>query len=243
MTQLFISDLHLDKSRPAATEAFKHLLATEGRDAERVYILGDLFEVWVGDDDPGDLANEVAEALQDLHRHGTSCYFINGNRDFLLNRSFATKAGMHLLPDVALVDLYGTKAVLMHGDLLCTDDKSYQRFRKVVHNWLVQCLFLALPLSVRRKIAGAARDKSTSVNAGKDEYIMDVNQDAVERLLTTYNVDTVIHGHTHRPASHRFDINGNEAHRIVLGDWYEQGSILRWDESGPALESLPYNNA
>jgi len=240
MTQLFISDLHLDASRPAATEAFKELLATEARSAERLYILGDLFEAWVGDDDDCDIGNEVAEALQDLHQHGTSCYFINGNRDFLINRGFATKAGMHLLPEIALIDLYGTRAVLMHGDLLCTDDKPYQRLRKVANNWFFQTAFQSLPLSLRHSIADKARNQSQEANTEKPEYIMDVNQEAVSRLLSTYDVNTLIHGHTHRPAVHHFEHNGTEATRIVLGDWYEQGSILRWNKSGPSLDTVPY---
>jgi len=238
MTQLFISDLHLDPARPEAIEAFKELLATEAREAERLYILGDLFEAWIGDDDDTPLADEVAAALQDLHQHGTSCYFINGNRDFLLNRPFATRAGMHLLPEIALVDLGGKRTALMHGDLLCTDDTDYMRLRKIVNNKLFQSLFQALPLGTRRKIAEAARARSMASHGDKPEYIMDVAAATVERVFRTYEITQMIHGHTHRPDVHEFTIDDQPMRRIVLGDWYEQASVLRWNEDDFSLDAI-----
>jgi len=232
MTQLFISDLHLDVSRPEATEAFKGLLAGEARNAERLYILGDLFEAWIGDDDPSPLNKEIAKALRELHEAGTSVYFIHGNRDFLLKRNFATEARMHLLPEIAIASLGGQRALLLHGDLLCTDDERYMRMRRWFNNRALQGLFLSLPLSMRQSIADSMRAKSMAENAQKDEYIMDASQATVERMLNSYDATLMIHGHTHRPAVHDFDLNGKAAKRIVLGDWYDQGSVLRWTDTG-----------
>ena len=241
MTQLFISDLHLDASRPEAVEAFEELLSGEARDAERLYILGDLFEAWIGDDYPDPIGMRVTNALQELHQSGTACYFIRGNRDFLIRNGFATAAGMHILPDCALIEINGERALLMHGDLLCTEDKQYLRFRKIVHNSLFQSLFLSLPISMRQSIAGGARDMSKSDNMIKPDSIMDASQVTIELMMQRYEVSTLIHGHTHRPAVHKFSMNNNEATRIVLGDWYEQGSILRCEDSGYSLERLSFN--
>jgi UDP-2,3-diacylglucosamine hydrolase len=241
MTQLFISDLHLDASRPEAVDAFEALLRGEARDAERLYILGDLFEAWIGDDHPDSISKRVASALQELHQSGTACYFIRGNRDFLIRSGFATAAGMHILPDCALTEINGERVLLMHGDLLCTDDKQYLRFRKIVHNSLFQRVFLSLPISMRERIAGNARDMSQSDNMIKHESIMDASQATIELMMQRYEVRTLIHGHTHRPAVHKFSMDNNETTRIVLGDWYEQGSILRWDDSGYSLDQLDFN--
>jgi len=243
VTQLFISDLHLDASRPEAIDAFEQLLRTEARDAERLYILGDLFEAWIGDDDPNPVGKRVASALQDLHRSGTSCYFIAGNRDFLIRRGFANAAGIHLLPEFALTEINGERVLLTHGDLLCTDDVKYQRARKVLHNPLVQALYLALPLKTRLNIAERMRDKSRSENQAKEEYIMDVSQACVELCMRKYDVSTLIHGHTHRPDVHRFEVDGEASTRIVLGDWYEQGSILRWTDTDFSLDGLSFDIA
>ncbi len=241
MTQLFISDLHLDASRPEAVDAFEALLSGEARDAERLYILGDLFEAWVGDDHPDSISKRVVRGLQELHQSGTACYFIRGNRDFLIRSGFATAAGMHILPDCALTEINGERVLLMHGDLLCTDDRQYLRFRKIVRNSLFQSVFLSLPISMRERIAGNARDMSQSDNMIKPERIMDASQATIELMMQRYEVRTLIHGHTHRPAVHDFSMNNNEATRIVLGAWYEQGSILRWDDSGYSLDQLDFN--
>ena len=240
MTQLFISDLHLDASRPEAIEAFEALLANEACKAERLYILGDLFESWIGDDQPGDVGLRVIKGLQKLHQSNTSCYFISGNRDFLIRNDFATAAGMHLLPDCALTEINGERTLMLHGDLLCTDDSRYLRFRKVVRSSLFQALFLALPARIREKIASNARDKSQLENAEKQPEIMDVSQRAVEQIMELYDIRTMVHGHTHRPAIHQFKLGNANATRIVLGDWYEQGSMLRWNANGYQLEQLTF---
>jgi len=240
VTQLFISDLHLDASRPEAVDAFIELLRGEARDAERLYILGDLFETWIGDDLPGQVGQRVIDELQELHRNGTACYFISGNRDFLIRNVFATAAGTHLLPEFALTQINGERVLLLHGDLLCTDDSAYLRYRKVVHTPLFQSLFLALPKGIRQRIAASLRTKSETENSRKSPEIMDVSQAAVEMMMRRYEVRTIIHGHTHRPGIHRFTLDGEEAQRIVLGDWYEQGSILRCDDSGYQLDQLHF---
>ena len=240
MTQLFISDLHLDTSRPEAIAAFETLLENEACKAERLYILGDLFEGWIGDDEPGDVGLRVIKGLQKLHQSNTSCYFINGNRDFLIRNDFATAAGIHLLPDCALTDINGERVLMLHGDLLCTDDTRYLRFRKIVRSPLFQTLFLALPARMRQKIAGTARDKSQLENAEKQPAIMDVSQRAVAQIMELYGIRTMIHGHTHRPAIHQFKLGAESATRIVLGDWYEQGSMLRWNTNGYQLEQLTF---
>ncbi len=241
MTQLFISDLHLDESRPEALDAFITLLRGEAREAERLYILGDLFETWIGDDIPGPAGKRVIDELQSLHRSGTACYFIRGNRDFLIRSRFATAAGVHLLPDYALTTINGERVLLMHGDLLCTDDIDYLRYRKVVHNSAVQALFLSLPKSFRNNIADKLRAKSQTDNSIKQPEILDVAQTTVELVMQCYETRILVHGHTHRPAVHDMTIDGEPATRIVLGDWYEQGSILRWDDSGYALDSLTFD--
>jgi UDP-2,3-diacylglucosamine hydrolase len=238
MTQLFISDLHLDASRPEAIELFTELLKGEARQAERLYILGDLFETWIGDDLPGKVGLRVIDALQSLHRDNVPCYFIGGNRDFMIRSRFATAAGMHLLPEFALTNINGERVLLLHGDLLCTDDPGYLRYRKFVHTPLFQRLFLALPASVRQRISDNLRSKSASESSRKPPEIMDVSQAAVEMVMRRYEVKTMIHGHTHRPAIHCFELDGADARRIVLGDWYEQGSILRCDDNGFQLDQL-----
>ena len=240
MTQLFISDLHLDASRPEAIEAFTELLQGEAQQAERLYILGDLFETWIGDDLPGETGQCVIDALQALHRSNTVCYFIRGNRDFIIRNGFATSAGIHLLPDFALTNINGERVLLLHGDLLCTDDLAYLRYRKFVHTPLFQSLFLSLPASVLQSISDRLRSQSARKNVYKPAEIMDVSQATVEMMMRRYEVRTIIHGHTHRPAIHRFKLDGEDAQRIVLGDWYEQGSILRCDDSGYQLDQISF---
>jgi len=228
MSTLFISDLHLDESRPEIVDLFERFLATEARGAEALYILGDLFESWIGDDDDSPLAGRVARALRALSDSGVPIYFMRGNRDFVLGKDFARKAGMTILDDPTIIDLHGQPALLMHGDTLCTDDVDYQKFRRIMHNRWFQRFALALPLSVRRRIAGRLRGQSQKHVARKAETIMDVNQGAVEAVMRAHGVRLLIHGHTHRPATHRFDLGGQTAERIVLGDWYDQSSILTW---------------
>jgi UDP-2,3-diacylglucosamine hydrolase len=228
MPTFFISDLHLDDARPQITELFARFLASEARDAEGLYILGDLFESWIGDDDDAALPARAAHALRALRDSGVPIHFMHGNRDFLLGADYAARAGMTLLADPTVIDLDGERTLLMHGDMLCTDDVEYQKFRMLVRDPAWQAQFLAKPLAERRAFAAQARGESRKQTAMKAAEIMDVNQAAVESAMRTHGVRRLIHGHTHRPATHRFAMDGTSAERIVLGDWYEQSSVLTW---------------
>lgn len=228
MHTLFIADLHLDASRPQITRLFENFLAgDEARGADAVYILGDLVEAWIGDDDDAELPGRIAMATRELSNAGVPVYFMVGNRDFLLGEAFAQRAGFSLLEDGTVHDLYGRATLLMHGDLLCTDDVAYQTVRRQVRTpeWKTQ--ILAMPLDARRAFAAKAREDSRAHTGATMETIMDVNTDAVAAAMRQAGVTRLIHGHTHRPAIHRFDLDGQPAERIVLGDWYEQGSVLR----------------
>lgn len=237
MTTLFISDLHLSGARPDITAQFLQFLGSEARAAERLYILGDLFEFWVGDDDPDADARRIKDGLRALTDAGVPCLLMHGNRDFLLGRAFCAETGCELLDDPTVIDLYGRRVLLTHGDLLCTDDRAYQRLRRVVRNPVVQWLFARLPLTQRQKIAARIRAGSQAHTYQAADSIMDVNRIAVTAAFKKADVDVMIHGHTHRPAVHTLDI-GRAATRIVLGDWYEQGSVLRWNPTGYELSSL-----
>jgi UDP-2,3-diacylglucosamine hydrolase len=228
MPTLFISDLHLDESRPEIIGLFERFLAEEARGADALYILGDLFESWIGDDDDSPLAERVASALRSLRDSGVPIYFMRGNRDFILGKKYADRAGMTILDDPTVIDLHGKRALLMHGDTLCTDDVDYQKFRRLMHNRLFQRIALAMPISWRRAFAGGLRGQSQKRVSAKREEIMDVNQQAVESAMRENRVNLLVHGHTHRPATHQFDLDGQTAERIVLGDWYDQSSILTW---------------
>ncbi len=239
MTTLFISDLHLDPARPHITDLFGRFIDSEARDADALYILGDLFEAWVGDDDPSDVGGFVARKLRGLRDAGVPVYFMRGNRDFLLGDDYADRAGMTILPDPAVVLLHGKPTLLMHGDLLCTDDVAYQQFRAQTRNPEWQRQFLAQPLPARLAFAGQARAASKAHQSGLQtqglmEAITDVAPATVDATLARYGIDTLIHGHTHRPAMHEHA----GRRRIVLGDWYEQGSVLRMDADGMTLSSL-----
>lgn len=246
MTTLFISDLHLDASRPAITTLFLDFLRHEAREAEALYLLGDLFEAWVGDDDPSEVGAAVAASLRAVADHGVPVSFIRGNRDFLLGTDYAARAGMRILPDPAVVSLYGRPVLLMHGDLLCTDDLAYQAFRTQTRNPAWQAQFLAQPLAARLAFAAQARAASQAHQAslrdgGNDvrfETVTDVTPAAVEANFARYGIHTLIHGHTHRPALHDLQAGEQQCRRIVLGDWYEQGSVLRVDANGYRLETL-----
>lgn len=237
MTTLFVSDLHLHASRPRVTECFVRFLASAAGQADALYILGDLFEVWIGDDDPDPDHAVVAAALKALSQSGTACFLTHGNRDFLIGKRFADRAGMQLLPEMTLIDLHGERVLLVHGDELCTDDHRYQRFRRLVRHPLTGRLFARIPLGLRRRMAGWLRQSSQK--ASKPDAIMDVNQNTVETVMRTAGVRTLIHGHTHRPAIHRFTLDAADALRVVLGDWYTHGSVLHWDAHGPDLQVLP----
>lgn len=236
---LFISDLHLCASRPAITEQFVHFLDSTARRANALYILGDLFEYWAGDDDLADAHNQtVIQALSRLSAHGVSCYLIHGNRDFLLSNDFARAANLQILQDPSMLNLHGHRVLLSHGDALCTDDLAYQEFRRQVRDPAWQTQFLAQPLSSRKAQIEALRMRSEQEKSGKSELIMDVNQNAVSALLRAHDYPEIfIHGHTHRPASHDIEIDRHHIVRWVLGDWYEQGSCLRLDANG--CKALP----
>jgi UDP-2,3-diacylglucosamine hydrolase len=236
---LFISDLHLDPERPAVTKLFLEFLATRARDADAVYILGDLFEAWIGDDDASPLNLEVIQGIRACVDAGTPLFVMHGNRDFLLGEQFAGQSGCTLLQDPACIDLYGTPTLLMHGDLLCTDDTDYLAFRDRVRDSDWQAELLAKPLAVRREMAAEMRRNSREKTAGKPESIMDVNPAAVRDAMTQHGVLQLIHGHTHRPGVHTQDIAGQPARRYVLGDWYDQGSLLECDRDGCRLQGLP----
>ena len=239
MTTLFIADLHLDAARPQITELFERYLASdEARHADAVYILGDLVEAWIGDDDDAELPQRIAQATRALRDSGVPVFFMVGNRDFLLGEDFARRAGLTLLDDGTVHDLYGRPTLLMHGDVLCTDDVAYQTVRKQVRTPEWKANILAMPLAARRAFAAKAREDSRAHTGSTMETIMDVNADAVAKAMRTAGVDRLIHGHTHRPAIHRLDIDGNAAERIVLGDWYEHGSVLRVTPEGVDLRGL-----
>lgn len=245
MTTLFISDLHLDASRPEVTELFGRFLREEARGADALYILGDLFEAWVGDDDSSEVGAYVAAHLREVADAGVPVYFIRGNRDFLVGDEYAQRAGFRILPDPAVVVLYGKPTLLMHGDLLCTDDVAYQQFRAQTRNPAWQAQFLAQPLAARLAFAAQARAASMARQKemkGDDraqfETITDVTPATVEATFARYGIGTLIHGHTHRPAIHDLDVGGRACQRIVLGDWYEQGSVLRVDENSADLKKI-----
>ncbi|WEJ86429.1 UDP-2,3-diacylglucosamine diphosphatase [Kluyvera intermedia] len=240
MATLFIADLHLQTEEPAITAGFLRFLHGEARSADALYILGDLFEAWIGDDDPNPLHREIACAIKSLADSGVPCYFIHGNRDFLIGKRFATESGMQLLPEEKVLDLYGRRVLIMHGDTLCTDDPGYLAFRAKVHTPWIQKLFLALPLFIRRRIAQKMRDDSKAANSSKSMEIMDVNAQAVVEAMEKYHVQWLIHGHTHRPDIHTLDANGETAHRVVLGAWHTQGSMVKVSVDDVELIPFPF---
>ncbi|GGA69757.1 UDP-2,3-diacylglucosamine hydrolase [Arenimonas soli] len=239
MSLLFVSDLHLDVARPATTRAFLDLLEGDARRAEALYILGDLFEAWVGDDDPGEPGASVCAALKALSESGVPVFLMRGNRDFLYGQRMAERCGATLLPDPCVVDLHGLPTLLMHGDLLCLDDTAYQAFRRQVRDPAWQQGFLAQPLAARQAFAAQARAASREHQQGASESIMDVTPAAVAETMARHGVSRLIHGHTHRPAMHTLYVDERPALRVVLGDWYDQGSMLWLDPDGLRLETLP----
>ena len=238
MTALFISDLHLTAGDAETTRRFVEFMAGPARAARDLYILGDLFEAWIGDDDDDPRLAPIVAALRELTDAGVSCALMHGNRDFLLGPRFCAATGARLLGDYERIVLFGQPVLLTHGDLLCTDDTRYMALRSELRspNW--QRDFLARPLNERRQIASDLRQLSATEIAAKDEYIMDVNQAAVERTMRDHDVTLLMHGHTHRPAVHRFELGGRPAARIVLGAWYHDPSIVRWTAAGFELEAL-----
>lgn len=239
MTTLFISDLHLEADRPDIGKQFLHFMDTEAREADDLYILGDLFEAWVGDDDPNTHYFAIKRALRGLVDRGIPVYFMHGNRDFMIGKDFANETGVQILEDPHKVTMYGRSTLLSHGDILCTDDVQYQRVRAMVRDPDWQASMRAKPLKERLRIAQEARRQSLEQTINKSLEIMDVNEDEVKRVIQEHKVDVLLHGHTHRPAVHDVDLGNRTAKRIVLGDWYTQGSVVRWDTRGPRLEEMP----
>jgi len=237
---LFIADLHLQTEEPAITAGFLRFLQGEARHADALYILGDLFEAWIGDDDPNPLHRDIASALKALVDSGVPCFFIHGNRDFLLGKRFARDCGMTLLAEETVLDLYGRNVLIMHGDTLCTDDTGYLAFRAKVHTPWIQTLFLALPLFIRSRIAAKMRAGSKAANSSKSMTIMDVNPQAVISVMEKHHVQWLIHGHTHRPDVHRLTVNGEPAQRVVLGAWHTEGSMVKVTPEGVELIAFPF---
>ncbi len=219
MTTLFISDLHLQPSQPELLRACLDWLETRTRGTDALYLLGDIFEAWVGDDDDAPWLETFSAALRNVHAGGTAIYFMHGNRDFLLGQQFAERCTMQILPESAVIDLYGHPTLLLHGDTLCTEDRDYLAFRAQVRNPQWQQAILSKPLAERRALAAMLREQSKMAGSNKAEDIMDVTPAEVVRAMEANGVDRLIHGHTHRPARHTLSVSGKSAERIVLGDW------------------------
>lgn len=235
----FIADLHLAENRPDITACFLSFLKNDAIKAEQLFILGDLFEIWFGDDYKSELTDAVIEALTLLKEFGTKTYFIHGNRDFLLGNNYALQAGMTLLPEKKLITLYNENILLMHGDTLCTRDVDYQKFRKKSRSWWWQGFMTNLPLWLRKRIADNYRKKSKQAQQTKSIDIMDVTESEVVKDLEDFNCQLMIHGHTHRPDIHQLTANGKPAQRLVLGDWYEQGAWLKVTPTEKTLLNIP----
>ncbi|MGM0767267.1 MAG: UDP-2,3-diacylglucosamine diphosphatase [Pseudomonadota bacterium] len=235
MTTLFISDLHLEESRPDITRAFLGFLENRAQGVDQLYILGDFFEAWIGDDERTPLQETVAKALKALSDGGTEIFLMHGNRDFLIGQDFCARAGATLLDDPTVVDLYGTPTLLMHGDSLCTADVEYQKFRENMRNPQWQQMILQRPLADRQQMARQLREISMAKNQGKEEFIMDVTPEEVVKVMEAHGVQRLIHGHTHRPAEHTLEANGKPARRIVLGDWDQH---VWWLRVAPGEETV-----
>jgi len=239
MAHLFVSDVHLGAESAAAIGQFLEFLRAHAARAETLYILGDLFESWVGDDDRSDAAQQVCAALLELTGSGVPCFVLHGNRDFLLGAGFEARSGCRLLADPVVAELDGERLLITHGDALCTDDHSYQELRSIVRRPDLQRRFLALPLAHREILADEVRAGSRRHTARTVPTIMDVNGEAVERAFRAARVRRMIHGHTHRPGVHDLSVDGASVQRIVLGAWYEQGSYLSGERGRFELRALP----
>jgi UDP-2,3-diacylglucosamine hydrolase len=237
---LLISDLHLEEQRPDITRAFLDLLDGRARDAEALYILGDFFEVWIGDDAMSPFQRSICQALRALSDSGTKIFLMHGNRDFLIGRAFCKAAGCTLLADPSVVQLNGEPVLLMHGDSLCTRDEAYMRMRRYLRNPLTLFVLRHLPLRTRHKLARKLRSESRTQTRMKANDIVDVTPEEVPRIMAHYGVHTLIHGHTHRPAIHKLHVGEQPAKRIVLGDWDKQGWALQVDEQGFQLAAFDF---
>lgn len=239
-TRYFIADIHLTDNEPAQdhfdiTAGFLSFLDSLPDHCE-LYILGDLFDYWIGDDVNSILHRKIADALNNLSNRHIKKYFVHGNRDFLLGKKYAKSCGMTILPEINCLPNQDSNIVFLHGDLLCLDDPQYQKFRKVMHKKWLQALFLLLPLRIRLKIAGKLRQESSAHNQIKSENIMDVNQDAVENMMSNYNANIMVHGHTHKPATHHFFINNQPVTRLVLGAWHDGISFIKQEADSNILK-------
>lgn len=229
---LLISDLHLEEQRPDITRAFVHFLKTRARQASALYILGDFFEAWIGDDGMSPFQQGIAHALRELSDSGTRLFLMHGNRDFMIGRAFCHVAGCTLLKDPSVVRMNDENVLLMHGDSLCTQDVGYMKLRRLLRNPLSLLILRNLPLATRHKLARKLRNESRAQTRMKAQDIIDVTPEEVPRIMAAHGVRTLIHGHTHRPAVHELQLDGQPARRIVLGDWDKQGWALQIDESG-----------
>ena len=230
MSTLFVSDLHLDSARPHILDAFDRFIVEQAVHADALYILGDLFEAWIGDDSDDEAGRRFVDGMKPLCDARKPCFFIHGNRDFLLGEEYARRAGMTLLPDPSVIEIESVRSLLMHGDTLFTDDVAYQAFRSQSRAAGWQRAFLSRPRSEREAFARQARAESQRYTTDKtNSALMDVNDDAVRAAMRAHGCRRLIHGHTHRPATHRFELDGQPAERIVLGDWYEQASWYWFD--------------
>ncbi len=239
MAYCFISDLHLQEEKPEVTEAFISFLDTTAKEAERLYILGDLFEVWIGDDLKTELSFIIKEKLSLLRNSSTSVFAMHGNRDFLIGEKFCEDTGVALLNDPSKLDLFGRSCLLMHGDLLCTEDIDYQEFRNTSRDPQWRKEFLDRPIEEREKIAEELRSSSKEATSQKKEEIMDVSLETVKEIMTSHNVELLIHGHTHRPKVHSLEINETPAQRIVLGDWDKSAWYIWMDNKSCELKEFP----
>ncbi|WDH20730.1 UDP-2,3-diacylglucosamine diphosphatase [Pseudomonas chlororaphis] len=237
---LLISDLHLEEERPDITRAFLDLLGGRARSAQALYILGDFFEVWIGDDAMTPYQLSICQALRELSDNGTQVFLMHGNRDFMLGKAFCKAAGATLLKDPSVVDFYGEPVLLMHGDSLCTRDEAYMRMRRYLRNPVSLWILRHLPLRTRHKLARKLRNESRAQTRMKANDIVDVTPDEVPRIMQAFKVRTLVHGHTHRPAIHKLQIGDQAAKRIVLGDWDRQGWALQVDEQGFQLAAFDF---
>ncbi len=238
MRSLFISDLHLDEQRPAISRAFFHFVEHQAKDADALYILGDFFESWIGDDDSSELIEQVKTALSALRPSGCKLYLMHGNRDFLIGEQFCQDVSATLLSDPTVIQLAGENTLLMHGDSLCTGDHEYLAFRQMARSEQWQQQILSKSLAERRALAKQMRMASSEANSNKAEDIMDVTPEEVLKVMTEHRCQRLIHGHTHRPARHAMTINGRNAERIVLGDWHQQGWQLECNGQQLSLDAF-----
>ena len=242
MTTLFISDIHISDDYLKIHSQFLDYISKIDTNINALYILGDLFDYWLGDDDPNPIFRDTEKALNRLSDKNVSVFFIHGNRDFLISDHFAQRAGIKILPDPSVIEIYGKRILISHGDIFCTDDQKYQSFRKETRNPVWQKMILEKPLEYRKEFSMNARKKSIEHTQASNEIIMDVNENEIIKILNEHNLTQVIHGHTHKPAIHNTISNKKNYQRIVLGDWYNQGSVLKWDKSGPNLIELQRTN-